>query len=147
MVSQDSAIHCAGLEYMVAAARQNAGAGMRAVVRMRAALAVAMAAAFALVVTRATANATTYMVNTLDDSSGNSDCSLRDAINAANGTPTSGSTYNSAGTGSNVIQFSPATTHMAAAALPAVVQSRSPTPPFLATALAGAAVFSAVLAL
>ena len=67
---------------------------------MRATLTVAMTAAFALVVMRATANATTYTVNTLDDSSGNSDCSLRDAINAANGIPTSGSICTTPGSGS-----------------------------------------------
>jgi CSLREA domain-containing protein len=106
MASQDPAIHHDRLEYTVAVARQSADAGMRAAVRMRAVLAVAMAAAFALVVTSATANAATYTVNTLDDSSGNSDCSLRDAINAANGTPTSGSTCTTKGSGKDTINFS-----------------------------------------
>src|SRR5260370_42526700 len=53
----------------------------------------------------AAAHATTYVVNTLGDTSGAGNCSLRDAINAANGTPTSGSTCATAGTGSDSIQF------------------------------------------
>jgi len=77
-----------------------------AFLHMQAALGVAMAAAFAIVLIAAPATATTYTVDTLDNSSGNGDCSLRDAINAANGTPTSGSTCTTAGTGSDTIQFS-----------------------------------------
>jgi CSLREA domain-containing protein len=123
MVKQDSVIRHAGLEYMIATARQNAGAGMRAAVRMRAALAVAMAAAFALVMTRATANATTYTVNTLQDTSGEGDCSLRDAINAANRTLTLGSTCTIAGAGKNIIQFSVTGTILLASTLPQVMET------------------------
>jgi CSLREA domain-containing protein len=49
-------------------------------------MAAVMAVAFVLVL-RPPTRATTYTVNTLDDSNGNSDCSLRDTINAASGTP------------------------------------------------------------
>ena|ERR1019366_9908812 len=38
------------------------------------------------------ARATNFTVDTTSDTSGASDCSLRDAINAANGSPTPGST-------------------------------------------------------
>src|SRR5580700_10516678 len=54
----------------------------------------------------AAAQATPYTVNTLIDSNGVSNCSLRDAINAANGTPTSGSTCTTPGTGTDTINFS-----------------------------------------
>ena len=54
----------------------------------------------------AAAQATPYTVNTLIDSNGVSNCSLRDAINAANGIPTSGSTCTTPGTGTDTINFS-----------------------------------------
>jgi CSLREA domain-containing protein len=54
----------------------------------------------------ATAQATPYIVNTLNDSNGAGNCSLRDAINAANGNPTSGSTCTTPGTGTDTINFS-----------------------------------------
>ena len=54
----------------------------------------------------AAAQATPYTVNTLNDSNGASNCSLRDAINAANGSPTSGSTCTTPGTGTDTINFS-----------------------------------------
>jgi CSLREA domain-containing protein len=47
----------------------------------------------------AAAQATPYTVDMLNDSSGASNCSLRDAINAANGSPTSGSTCTINGNG------------------------------------------------
>jgi len=53
----------------------------------------------------AAAHATPYTVNTLIDSSGASNCSLRDAINAANGSPTSGSTCTTPGAGTDTINF------------------------------------------
>src|SRR5580700_9823512 len=53
----------------------------------------------------AAAQATPYTVNTLIDSNGASNCSLRDAINAANGSPTSGSTCTTPGTGTDTINF------------------------------------------
>src|SRR5580700_6869537 len=53
----------------------------------------------------ATAQATPYIVNTLNDSNGAGNCSLRDAINAANGIPTSGSTCTTPGTGTDTIDF------------------------------------------
>ena len=54
----------------------------------------------------AAAQATPYTVNTLNDSNGASNCSLRDAINAANGNPASGSTCATPGTGTDTINFS-----------------------------------------
>ena len=54
----------------------------------------------------AAAQATPYTVNTLIDSNGKGNCSLRDAINAANGSPTSGSTCTAPGTGTDTINFS-----------------------------------------
>jgi CSLREA domain-containing protein len=57
-------------------------------------------------VSAAAAQATPYTVNTLNDSNGAGNCSLRDAINAANGSPTSGSTCTAPGTGTDTINFS-----------------------------------------
>src|SRR5580700_1315712 len=54
----------------------------------------------------AAAQATPYTVNTLIDSNGKGNCSLRDAINAANGNPTSGSTCTTPGTGTDTINSS-----------------------------------------
>lgn len=51
------------------------------------------------------AHAREFTVDTLADSGGGGNCSLRDAINAANGNPTSGSSCNSAGTGGDEIDF------------------------------------------
>jgi CSLREA domain-containing protein len=74
---------------------------------MRAMLVTVTTAAFVLALMTATANAwLTYTVNTLDDSNGNGNCSLRDAIKAANGTPTAGSTCTTAGHAHDTIQFS-----------------------------------------
>src|SRR6516162_5541041 len=101
----DTANRPVGLESTVAL-ETSAFAGMRAAPGMRVLLK-AVVAVSALTLMAATANAwVTYTVNTLDDSSGNGDCSLRDAINAANGTPTSGSTCTTAGRGDDTIQFS-----------------------------------------
>ena len=44
-----------------------------------------------LAATSTVAQATAYIVDTLADTSGAGNCSLRDAINASNGAPTSGS--------------------------------------------------------
>ncbi len=52
-----------------------------------------------------TARATEYIVDTLADSSGDGNCSLRDAINAANGEPTAGSSCNTPATGGDEIDF------------------------------------------
>ena len=53
----------------------------------------------------AAAQATPYTVDTLIDSNGKGNCSLRDAINAANGSPASGSTCTTPGTGTDTINF------------------------------------------
>jgi CSLREA domain-containing protein len=66
-----------------------AGAGLAAMIAL---LAVTIASS---------ARATRYTVDTLLDTNGASECSLRDAINAANGSPTSGSTCTTAGTGTS----------------------------------------------
>jgi CSLREA domain-containing protein len=77
--------------------------GTRGMFGMRPILAVAgVAFVFAL---SKTAYATSYTVNTIDDTSGAHDCSLRDAINAANGNPTSQSTCTIPGSGHDTIQF------------------------------------------
>lgn len=52
------------------------------------------------------ARATTYTVGTIADDSGDSKCSLRDAINAANGHPSAGSGCTTQGTGNDAITFS-----------------------------------------
>jgi CSLREA domain-containing protein len=71
------------------------------------------------------AGATTYTVNTLEDSGGVvNTCSLRDAINAANGTPTSGSTCKTKGGGNDAINFSVIGTIMLASTLPEVTDSQ-----------------------
>ena len=87
------------------------------------ALAMAMAAVFALALSAVTANATTYTVNTLNDSSGNGDCSLRDAINAANGNPTSRSTCTTPGSGNDTIKFSVPGTITLGSTLPAIANT------------------------
>jgi CSLREA domain-containing protein len=87
-------------------------------------LAAVMAVDFALVLRAAPASATTYTVNTLDDSNGNSDCSLRDTINAANGTPTSGSTCTRARTGKDTIRFSVTGTIGLTSTLPEITDSQ-----------------------
>jgi CSLREA domain-containing protein len=87
-------------------------------------MAMAAAAVLALAIETTPALARTYTVNTLDDSSGNSDCSLRDAINAANGTPASGSTCTKAGKGNDKIQFSVTGTISLASTLPQVTDSK-----------------------
>jgi CSLREA domain-containing protein len=52
------------------------------------------------------AHATNYVVGTLADTNGDPKCSLRDAINAANGTPTPGSGCSQPRTGNDTITFS-----------------------------------------
>jgi len=89
----------------VSAVQQRAVVEMRALLRMRVVLATVVAVAWALMLSKA-AYATSYTVNTLNDTSGAGDCSLRDAINAANGTPTSGSACTTPGTGTDTINFS-----------------------------------------
>ena len=71
------------------------------------------------------ARATSYTVNATDDTSGAGNCSLRDAINAANGTPTSTSTCTTPGTGTDTIQFSVTGTITLNSALP-VIANTSP---------------------
>ncbi len=68
-------------------------------------LPVSMIAALMLTIASA-AHATSYTVDTISDTSGAGNCSLRDAMNAANGSPTSGSTCGARGTGTDTIQFS-----------------------------------------
>ena len=91
--------------WSVSAVQQRAVVKMQALLRTRVALATVVAVALALMLSTA-AYATSYTVNTLNDTNGAGDCSLRDAINAANGTPTSGSTCTTLGSGSNTIMFS-----------------------------------------
>jgi CSLREA domain-containing protein len=69
------------------------------------------------------AEATPYTVNTTNDSSGAGNCSLRDAINAADGSPTSGSTCTTAGTGSDTITFSVTGTITLGSTLPTITDS------------------------
>jgi CSLREA domain-containing protein len=114
MVSSDLAIHL-GKRESAAAVYQSA--------RLRSMRMLAIAVAFVLALSAATANATTYTVDTLNDTSGKSDCSLRDAINAANGTPTSGSTCTTPGTGSDTINFSITGTITLAETLPQVTDT------------------------
>jgi CSLREA domain-containing protein len=76
-----------------------------------------------IAVLAATANATPYTVNTTNDSIGAGNCSLRDAINAANGSPTSGSTCTAAGTGSDTITFSVTGTITLGSTLPTITDS------------------------
>lgn len=69
------------------------------------------------------ARATNYTVDTVADTSGAGDCSLRDAINAANGSPTAGSTCTTAGTGSDTIGFSVTGTIALASTLPTITDT------------------------
>src|SRR5262249_36058685 len=62
--------------------------------------------AFALA-TCSPALAVNYVVDTLNDSSGGGNCSLRDAISAAEGHPESGSTCKTSGLGNDAINFAP----------------------------------------
>ncbi|MGO9062702.1 MAG: choice-of-anchor Q domain-containing protein [Candidatus Binataceae bacterium] len=68
----------------------------------------------------AAAQAATYTVDTTLDTNGANNCSLRDAINAANGTPTSGATCITPGTGSDTIQFIVTGSILLGSTLPAV---------------------------
>lgn len=70
--------------------------------------------------TSATAHATNYTVDTIKDSSGAGDCSLRDAIMAANRMPVKGSSCGSSGSGSDTIGFGLTGTIMLGSRLPAV---------------------------
>jgi CSLREA domain-containing protein len=97
---------------------------MRALLSVCVVLVVAMAAAYALALGTARANTTTYTVDTTQDTSGNNDCSLRDAINAANGTPTLGSSCTTAGSGNDTIQFSITGTIKLADPLPEITDAR-----------------------
>jgi hypothetical protein len=63
-------------------------------IRMRAALAAAIAAAFALALTVAANATTTIIVNSLNDPGVSDTCTLRDAINKAQGVSVAGSTCN-----------------------------------------------------
>src|SRR5215469_14195051 len=101
MVAKEPAIALARLE-SVTAVQQSAVAGMRAVLRMRAALIMAIAAAFALMLST-TARAATITVNSLADPGRAGICALRDAITAAN---LKKATHGcAAGTGNDTIQF------------------------------------------
>lgn len=66
------------------------------------------------------AQATNYTVDTLNDSSGASNCSLRDAINAANGHPNPNSSCGISGSGNDVISFSVTGEIKLTARLPAI---------------------------
>ncbi|HUA34743.1 MAG TPA: choice-of-anchor Q domain-containing protein [Candidatus Binataceae bacterium] len=72
---------------------------------LRAAVAIFVTAFIAS--TASNAHATNYLVNTLNDTTGAGDCSLRDAINAAEGNPAAGSTCNTRGIGDDTIDFAP----------------------------------------
>src|SRR5215469_16847947 len=101
MRAKESVISPARLE-SIAAVQQSAVAGMRAVLRMRAALVMVMAATFAVMLSTA-ARAATITVNSLADPGRAGICVLRDAITAAN---TKRVTHGcAAGTGSDTIQF------------------------------------------
>ncbi len=76
-----------------------------------------------LAATSTVAQATAYIVDTLADTSGAGNCSLRDAINASNGAPTSGSFCATAGTGSDSIQFKANGAITLASPLPSVTDS------------------------
>jgi CSLREA domain-containing protein len=69
------------------------------------------------------ARATAYTVDTTADTSGAGDCSLRDAINAANGSPTGGSTCTTAGTGTDTIGFSVTGTISLGSTLPTITDT------------------------
>jgi CSLREA domain-containing protein len=71
----------------------------------------------------ATANATPYTVTTTSDISSSGQCTLRDAINAANGSVTSGSSCSAAGTGSDTITFSLTGTITLHSALPEITDA------------------------
>jgi CSLREA domain-containing protein len=71
----------------------------------------------------AAAHATPYTVDTLIDSNGKGNCSLRDAINAANGSPTSGSTCTTPGTGTDTINFSVIGTISLVSTLPTITDA------------------------
>jgi CSLREA domain-containing protein len=117
MISREYAIPPARPEFTDAVRRGPAAA-------TRALLAVAITAAFVLTLRTPPANARTYTVNTLDDSNGNRDCSLRDAINAANGAPTSGSSCVTEGGGSDTINFTVTGSIQLADGLPEITDSR-----------------------
>jgi len=71
----------------------------------------------------AAARATPYTVDTLIDSNGKGNCSLRDAINAANGSPASGSTCTTPGTGTDTINFGVSGTISLGSTLPTITDA------------------------
>ncbi len=79
------------------------GFGIKQVVR-KATLLAGLTAAMTLAHANA-ANATSYTVTTTSDTSSSGQCTLRDAINAANGSVTPGSSCSATGTGTDDIAF------------------------------------------
>ncbi|HKV54421.1 MAG TPA: CSLREA domain-containing protein [Candidatus Binataceae bacterium] len=74
------------------------------------------------------ANATSYMVTTTSDTSASGQCTLRDAINAANGSVTPGSSCSTAGTGTDAIAFQNGLTPLTitlGSSLPTIVASET----------------------
>jgi hypothetical protein len=102
MVSQDPAISRGGLE-CITAVQQSSVAGMRAMLRMRAVPAAAIAVAFVLSLSTA-ARAATIVVNSLADPGAAGICALRDAITAANTMTTTNGC--APGSGHDTIRFS-----------------------------------------
>ena len=96
---------------------------MRVLFCLRGVLKLTLVVLLVLAAMRTTAQATAYMVDTLADTSGAANCSLRDALNAANGTPTSGSTCTTAGTGSDSINFSVSGAITLTSPLPSITDS------------------------
>ena len=82
-----------------------------------------------IAVLAATANATSYTVTTTSDTSSSGQCTLRDAINAANGSVTSGSSCSAVNTGTDTIVFAGGVTGTIAIAtngtLPAIVSGET----------------------
>ncbi|MBV8356374.1 MAG: hypothetical protein JO189_00345, partial [Deltaproteobacteria bacterium] len=101
----------------IAAVQQSAVAGMRAMLRMRAALVTMIAATFALMLSTA-AQAATITVNSLADTGAPGICVLRDAITAANTMSATNGCV--AGTGNDTINFSVTGTIALAGTLPTI---------------------------
>jgi predicted outer membrane repeat protein len=102
------------------------GFGTRQLVR-RATLLAGLMAAIGLAGATA-ADATSYMVTTTSDSSASGQCTLRDAMNAANGSVTPGSSCSTPGTGTDTIAFQSGLTPptiMLGSSLPTIVSGET----------------------
>jgi CSLREA domain-containing protein len=74
------------------------------------------------------AHATSYMVTTTSDTSASGQCTLRDAMNAANGSVTPGSSCSTPGTGTDTIAFQSGLTPptiMLGSSLPTIVSGET----------------------